>query len=81
MQKDFRVIAADLRGDINGESGIYLASCSLNVQQLFLRQAEYAYAISMLKFAGLDSIIRQTQAVYAAQCSFFWRTLCSIKSL
>ncbi len=61
--------------------GIYLASLSLNMQQVSLRQAEYAYAISALKFAGLDSIIRQAQAVYVAQWPCVWRKLCSIKSL
>jgi len=53
--------------------GVYLASCSLSAQQLLLRQAEYAYAISVFRFAGLDMSIRQAQAVYAAQCLSVWR--------
>ncbi|KAL0024988.1 hypothetical protein WJX77_009108 [Trebouxia sp. C0004] len=51
----------------------YLASHSLSVQQLLLRQAEYAYAINVFRFAGLDMSIRQALAVYGAQCPSVWR--------
>jgi len=55
--------------------GIYLASRSLSAQQLLLRQTGYAYAISVLRFAGLDSITSEAQVVYAAQCPCVWRKL------
>jgi len=53
--------------------GTYLASRSLSAQQLLLRQAEYAYAISVFRFAGLDMNIRHSQGQYAAQCLSAWR--------
>jgi len=53
--------------------GTYLASRSLSTQQLLLRQAEYAYAISVFRFAGLDMNIRHSQGQYAAQCLSAWR--------
>ena len=53
--------------------GTYLASRSLSAQQLLLRQPEYAYAISVFRFAGLDMNIRHAQGQYAAQCLSAWR--------
>ncbi|DBA70923.1 TPA: hypothetical protein ACH3X2_011368 [Trebouxia sp. C0005] len=51
----------------------YLASHRLSAQQLLLHQAEYAYAISVFRFASLDLSIRQAQGQYAAQCLSAWR--------
>ncbi len=48
--------------------GTYLASRSLSLQQLLLRQAEYAYAISVFQFASLAIRITEAQHHYAAQC-------------